>query len=205
MACTPDMSLLPPYGCILLRRLCSRSWCFCIDSNPQPQRSPTPTSFALIFWRGRGKQSITTLGNNGAVVRVLTLNTIFYAPSATCPHVSIGQSNAIGDIRFMLDDGQPILLFCSAGLEPIPRQGEVADCLPLINDYHNRRVGRQPTHKHLSVVGQAVLDWTTGAKPVTPAICWPSQSYTEKINSRGADDWGSANHWQSSVASALKE
>ena len=46
--------------------------------------------------------------------------------------VSIGQLKAMLDLRFVCEDGPPILLFCSSGLKRILLQARAVHRLPLI-------------------------------------------------------------------------
>ena len=69
---------------------------------------------------------------SGDQVRALLFNNIIYAKSVTRPLVSIGQLKAMLDLRFVWDDGPPILLFCSSGKKHILLQARVMHHLPVI-------------------------------------------------------------------------
>ena len=70
---------------------------------------------------------------SGAQVRALLFNNIIYAQSVSRPLVSIGQLKTMLDLRFVWDDGPPILLFCSSGCKYILLQARVVHHLPLIS------------------------------------------------------------------------
>ena len=49
---------------------------------------------------------------NGTKSQALLYNNIMYSPSTVRPLISVGQLKAMLDLRFVWDDGPPILLFC---------------------------------------------------------------------------------------------
>ena len=67
---------------------------------------------------------------SGSQVRALLFNDVTYTRSVTRPLVSIGQLKAMLDLRFVWDDGPPIL-FCSSGRNHILLQAKVVHHLPL--------------------------------------------------------------------------
>ena len=69
---------------------------------------------------------------SGAQVRALLFNNAIYAKSVTRPLVSIGQLKAMLDLRFVWDDGPPILLLCSSGRRYVLLHAKVVHHLPLI-------------------------------------------------------------------------
>ena len=69
---------------------------------------------------------------SGDQVRALLYNNIIYAKSVTRPLVSIGQLKSMIDLRFVWDDGAPVLLFCSDGRKYILLKAKVVHHLPLI-------------------------------------------------------------------------
>ena len=100
---------------------------------------------------------------SGSQVRALLFNNIIYARSVTRPLVSIGQLKTMLDLRFVWDDGPPILLFCSSGRKYILLQARVVHHLPLIST------------AELTVLLSAINSFTT-----TGAL-WNEKQWSEQL------------------------
>ena len=110
---------------------------------------------------------------SGAQVRALLFNNIIDAQSVTRPLVSIGQLKAMFGLRFVWDDGPPILLFCSSGLKHILLQTRVVYYLPLI------------TTEELAVFLSAINDFTISG------FLWDMMKWSEQLGRQFAIYGGS--------------
>ena len=100
---------------------------------------------------------------SGDQVRALLYNNIIYAKSVTRPLVSIGQLKSMIDLRFVWDDGAPVLLFCSDGRKYILLKAKVVHHLPLI------------TTEELAVLLSAINACTT------TGTLWDRQQWSQQL------------------------
>ena len=70
---------------------------------------------------------------NGTKSRALFYNNVMYSPSMVRPLISIGQLKATLDLRFVWDDGPPILVFRPSGLKYVLIRARVFHGLPIVS------------------------------------------------------------------------
>ena len=100
---------------------------------------------------------------SGDQLRALLYNNIIYAKSVTRPLVSMGQLKSMIDLRFIWDDGAPVLLFCSDGRKYILLKAKVVHHLPLI------------TTEELAVLLSAINACTT------TGTLWDRQQWSQQL------------------------
>ena len=70
---------------------------------------------------------------NGTRSRALLWNNIMYSPHTARPLISVGQLEAMLDLRLVWDDGPPMLLFCSSRIKYVLMKARVYHGLPIVS------------------------------------------------------------------------